>query len=252
MLALFAHPDDETFGPGATLARLAAQGHDVQVVCATRGESGTIDRSAHIGRRRLAALREQELVQACRALGVNPPWIFTFPDRALIRLEEETLLRPFVRAVRTFRPDVMISFHADGISGHPDHRTVTARAVSAYHEAAERDRWPDLGRPHAAQRFWAYCVPESRARLVTTRKLFAVPDAEIDVVIDAGEYMLAKRAAVEAHATQKLFVERMEKQLGNLDGFWGKESFVLAESRCPLPPGGTRPVNDLFAGMQPA
>jgi hypothetical protein len=61
--------------------------------------------------------------------------------------------------------------------------------------------------------------------------------------------MSAKRAAVDAHATQKLFVERMEKQLGDLDGLWGKESFVLAESRCPLPPGVSRPVDDLFAGM---
>jgi LmbE family N-acetylglucosaminyl deacetylase len=194
-------------------------------------------------------IREQELAAACDVLGIQPPWIMNFPDRGLERLEEETLLRPFVRAMRTIRPDVVISFHADGISGHPDHRTVTERARRAFHVADDGERWPDLGPPHAALRFWAYSVPESRARLITTRKLFAVPDEELDAVIDISEFMETKRAAVNAHATQKLFIENMEKQLGDMKGFWGKESFVLAEARVPLPEGAQRPVTDLFAGM---
>lgn len=249
VLCLFAHPDDETFGPGGTLARLSHEGHQVHLVCATRGESGTIDRSASYGRRRLAEVREKELVEAGRVLGIRTTWLYTFPDSGLARLEEETLLRPFVRAVRAFRPDIMIVFHENGISGHTDHQTVTLRAVRAFHLAADETCWPDLGSPHEVARLWAYSISDSRAAKVTSRKIHSVPDAEVDAVIDTTPFMEVKRKAVEAHATQKLFVENLDKQIGDAELMWGKESFVLAEARIPLPRDVTLPVGDLFVGL---
>jgi len=247
--AFFAHPDDETFGPGGTMAMLGALGHDVHLVTATRGESGTIGDSASFGRRRLAALRERELREACRVLGLRPPHNLTFPDGGLARLEEETLLRPFVRALRSIRPEVVIAFHTGGISGHPDHRTVTARARTAFDLAADGACWPYLGAPHAADRFWMYCIPESRAALFTTRRLVAVPDDTVDATLDVTRYLPAKMAAVDAHATQKPFVQKLQQALGDLGPVWGLESFQLAEAVTPLP---RRPVDDLFEGMVPA
>ena len=247
VLGVFAHPDDETFGPGATLARLAGEGHAVHLLTATRGEAGTIGISASLGRQDLAAIREAELVAACAALGIHPPEILTLPDYGLARLDEETLLRPFVRKIRSVRPDIVMSFHADGISGHNDHRTVAARLGRAFDVAADSAVWPYLGSPFAVQRFWAYSVPESRARRVTMRKLFAVPDEDIDAVLDVRAYVRAKRAAVAAHASQKPFIDRLEQDLGDLDEYWAQESFVLAAARVPL--AGPRPVPDLFEGM---
>ena len=250
VLGLFAHPDDETFGPGATLARLAAEGHDVHLLTATRGEAGTIGKSSSLGRQELASVREAELVAACVALGIHPPEILTLPDSGLGRLEEETLLRPFVRKIRSVRPDIIISFHAEGISGHLDHRTVTLRALTAFERAADPEVWPYLGDPFAVQRFWAYSVPESRARRVTTRKLYSVRDDEVDAVLDVRAHVPAKKAAVEAHASQKPFIDRLEQDLGGLDDYWAQESFVLAASRIPL--AGPRPVGDLFEGLSDA
>ena len=249
VLCLFAHPDDETVGPGGTLARLSHEGHAVHLVCATRGESGTIDRSASYGRRRLAEIREKELVEACKVLGIQTTWLYTFPDSGLARLEEETLLRPFVRAVRSFCPDILIVFHENGISGHADHQTVTARAVRAFHLAADGKCWPDLGSPHAAARVWAYTISASRAAKITSRKIYSVPDEELDAVLDTSSFVPVKRKAVEAHATQKLFVENLEKQVGQADLMWGREAFVLAEARTPLPEDVGRPVDDLFLGL---
>jgi LmbE family N-acetylglucosaminyl deacetylase len=247
VLGLFAHPDDETFGPGATLARLAAEGHQVHLLTATRGEAGTIGHSASLGRQELASVRHAELVAACVALGIHPPEILALPDSGLARLDEETLLRPFVRKIRAVRPDVIMSFHAEGISGHLDHRTVTARAHTAFEQAADPNLWPYLGAPFAVERFWAYSIPESRARRITTRRLFAVPDDAIDAILDVRAYVGAKKAAVAAHASQKPFIDRLEQDLGGLDEYWAQESFVLATARTPLT--GKRPVHDLFEGM---
>jgi len=248
VLGVFAHPDDETFGPGATLARLAGEGHQVHLLTATRGEAGTIGRSASFGRQELASLREAELVAACAALGILPPEILTLPDSGLARLEEETLLRPFVRKIRSVRPDILISFHADGISGHADHRTVTTRALDAFDLAADPAVWPYLGPAFAPQRFWAYSIPESRARRVTMRRLFSVPDDAIDAVLEVRAYVQAKRAAVAAHASQKPFIDKLEQDLGALEDYWSEESFVLAAARTPMI--GPRPVRDLFEGMR--
>jgi len=247
VLGVFAHPDDETFGPGATLARLAAEGNPVHLLTATRGEAGTIGRSSSLGRQELASVREAELIAACAALGILPPEILTLPDSGLARLEEETLLRPIVRKIRSVRPDILISFHAEGISGHADHRTVTARTLRAFELAADPAVWPYLGSPFAPQRFWAYSISESRARRVTTRRLFAVPDDAVDAVLDVRAYVQAKRAAVAAHATQKPFIDKLEQDLGGIDDYWAEESFVLAATRAPLT--GSRPVGDLFDGL---
>jgi LmbE family N-acetylglucosaminyl deacetylase len=249
VLCMFAHPDDETFGPGGTLARLSHEGHEVHLVCATRGESGTIDQSASFGRRRLAEIREKELIEAGKVLGIQTTWLYTFPDSGLARLEEETLLRPFVRAVRAFRPDIIIVFHENGISGHTDHQTVTARAVRAFDLAADEECWPDLGSPHAVARLWAYGISDSRAAKITTRKIHSIPDDELDAVLDTTPFIPVKRKAVEAHATQKLFVENLEKQMGDADLMWGKECFVLAKARVGLPGDVVRPVDDLFLGL---
>jgi LmbE family N-acetylglucosaminyl deacetylase len=249
VLALFAHPDDETFGPGGTLARLASDGQPLHLVCATRGEAGTIGRSAALGRRRLAELRERELAGACRALGLLPPQFLYLPDYGLGRLGAETLVRPFVRWIRAVRPSILITFHANGISGHLDHRTVTERAVAAFEAAGDPAYAPDLGPVHAPDRLWTYALTESRARRIDYRRVHSVPDAEIDALIDVSASIGAKRGAVAAHASQKPYIDDMEARLGDLAGFWTPEAFVLAAARTPLPSGTPRPVTDLFAGM---
>jgi LmbE family N-acetylglucosaminyl deacetylase len=250
VLGLFAHPDDETFGPGATLARLSSEGHEVHLVTATRGEAGSIGASATLGRRALGELREREMAAAARVLGARSLEQLVLPDGGLARLAEETLLRPFVSALRRVRPDIVMTFHANGISGHPDHRTVTARSLAAFALAADPAFAPDLGAPHAASRLWTYCVAESKAERITWRRIHSVPDRELDAVIDVAAFVPAKRAAAEAHASQAPFIHDMERRLGDLTEQWSTEAFVLSAARLPLPEGSERPVDDLFAGMR--
>jgi len=248
ILALFAHPDDETFGPGGTLARAAAEGALVGLICATRGEAGTIGESASLGRERLAAVREQELRAAAKVLGLEPPEILDLPDSGLAALPEDDLLLPFTAAVRRFRPHLMVTFHPNGVSGHTDHRTVTARATRVFDLAADPGYRPDLGPAHAADRLWGYCIPTSVAERITYREIFSVPDDEVDALVDTRAWIAVKRAAVAAHATQREFVDRLEAFLGGMEAMWSEEAFCLLASRAPLP-GDPVPVRDLFAGM---
>ena len=251
VLAIFAHPDDETFGPGGTLASLAAAGATVDLLCATRGDSGTIDRSATLGRLRLGDLREKELHAACEALGIRPPEVLHLPDGGLRFLEADTLRRPFVRALRARRPHLVLTFHPSGISGHPDHRTVTARVREAFDLAAEEGLWPELGEPHLAARLWGYSVVASKAAQVTYRTIHAIPDEAADAMIDVRGFLDRERAAVAAHASQKRFVEDLESFLGDLDSFWAEEAFMLLAARVPLPAVAPRPVGSLAFGLDP-
>lgn len=248
VLALFAHPDDETFGPGATLAQLARRGHTVALWCATRGEAGSIGDSPLLGRRALGALRERELHEACSALGIETPTVLYLPDGGLARLDPDTLLRPFVRSIRLHRPRVLVTFHPNGVSGHSDHRTVTRIAAGAFAAAADAARWPELGASHQAERLWGYAVSRSRAERITYRKVLSIPDEEADARVDTRAGVPMKHAAVDAHASQKPFIDRLAEFLGGLDDHWSEEVFTLVASRAPLP-AEPRPIPDLFHGL---
>ncbi len=248
VLGVFAHPDDETFGPGGTLARLSDEGHTVHLLCATRGEAGTIGDSASYGPARLAELRTAELIDACRVLGLEPPRFLDLPDGGLSALDPDRLLRPIVEAVRRHGPSILIVFDKGGLSGHADHRTMTARALEAFDAAASSAYAPELGAPHAVARVWAYCFPESMASRVTFRQLVSTPDEKVDARIDILAVAPRKHAAVAAHASQKPFIDRLAEEVGDLDAYWSPEAFVLERSRAALP-AGERPVDDLFAGM---
>ena len=245
VLALFAHPDDETFGPGGTIARLAAEGHRVHLISATRGEAGSIGESASMGREKLAAERTRELQDACRVLGVREPGFLDLPDSGLKDLPEEALLDPFVEAIRLVRPSLVLTFHPNGISGHDDHRTVTRRAQRAVVLAADPDWRSDLGPAHAVDRLWAYGFAEELTRRITWRSSHGIPAGDIDARLDVEAYVDAKMRAVDAHASQKPFIVDLETRLGSLEGWWSPEVWVLLAG-VPLP---ERPVDDLFAGL---
>jgi LmbE family N-acetylglucosaminyl deacetylase len=121
ILAIFAHPDDETFLAGGTLAKYAAAGWDVFLLCATRGEAGKRGEYGRLTREQFALLRKEELEAACRALGIHRPVFLECADKGLARDCWNSATEEIVNAIRRIRPDVVVTFGPDGISGHPDH-----------------------------------------------------------------------------------------------------------------------------------
>lgn len=131
ILGVFAHPDDETFCAGGTLAKYAAAGAHTAVMSATRGEGGQIRDAAIATRATLGQVRERELVRACAALGVQDCRFLDHIDGTLAGLESGVLQGAVVSLLEELQPDVVITFGADGAYGHPDHIAISHAVTDA-------------------------------------------------------------------------------------------------------------------------
>jgi N-acetyl-1-D-myo-inositol-2-amino-2-deoxy-alpha-D-glucopyranoside deacetylase len=244
LLLVHAHPDDESIGTGATMARYAAEGVQVTLVTCTLGELGEIipPSLAHLGagkEDRLGEYRIGELNAACAELGVTDHRFLGGPgrwrDSGMMGTEGNDDPRCFWRAdvdqaadalldvVREVRPQVLVTYDANGFYGHPDH--IQAHRVAR--RAFERD-----GSAHGLARFYATAAPDSGT--VTTE-------------IDAVAYLGRKLAAMRAHATQ-ITVDAPFFTLSNQvrrEALGVEYYTLLAGPRGPADPGGRE--TDLFA-----
>ena len=134
ILGVFAHPDDEVFCMGGTVAKAAAAGAEAMIVSATRGEAGQIRDSAVAVRATIAQAREQELRDACGCLGVQHVRFFDHVDGTLANLDRSALGAEVGAVLDEFRPDVVVTFGPDGFYGHPDHVTIGEVTTSAFLE----------------------------------------------------------------------------------------------------------------------
>ncbi|WP_430335596.1 PIG-L family deacetylase [Rhodococcus sp. ACT016] len=121
VLAVVAHPDDESFGLGAVLAALAASGTDVRVLCLTRGEASTIGAGVD-----LVEMRRAELASAARRLGVGGVELRDFPDAGLHEVDPALLDAAVLDTLGS--ASTLVVFESGGVTGHPDHRAATAAA----------------------------------------------------------------------------------------------------------------------------
>ena len=127
VVAVVAHPDDESFGLGAVLATFIEAGTSVAALCFTHGEASTLHGVAGD----LAHVRVEELHAAAQALGVNPVRLLDFPDGALASVDVDELSAHVVELAEQVGADGLLAFDSDGVTGHPDHVRATAAAVAA-------------------------------------------------------------------------------------------------------------------------
>jgi LmbE family N-acetylglucosaminyl deacetylase/uncharacterized protein (DUF302 family) len=127
VLAVVAHPDDESFGLGAVLAELVAQHAHATVLCFTRGEASAL----HDAPGELASVRARELHAATAALGVDRVELHRYPDGALSGVPLDELAGHALRLIGENRPTHVLVFEPGGVSGHPDHGRATEAALVA-------------------------------------------------------------------------------------------------------------------------
>ena len=142
LLAIFAHPDDESFGVGGVLAQAASAGIPVHLICTTDGDLGGTEDNRDLGR----DLRRGELREAMTALGVGEPIFLGYGDSGMenwprpavcyANADREDVITRLVAIIRELRPNVVLTFDPGGIYGHPDHVTVSAHATEAYRRAS--------------------------------------------------------------------------------------------------------------------
>lgn len=144
LLCVFAHPDDEVFCVGGTLARWVASGGEAMVLSATRGEAGQIQDATAATRRTLGTVREQELRVACEQLGVERVECLHYQDGTLRDVDRMMLAYEVAARIRTFRPDAVVTFGLDGGYEHPDHIAISAATTLACQLVAQRGHAPHL------------------------------------------------------------------------------------------------------------
>ncbi len=233
LLAVFAHPDDETFLCGGALARYASEGGRVSLVCGTRGEVGEISDPNLARPENLGKVREEELRAACRVLGVRDVIVLGYRDSgmngtedndhpdAFSRADMGDLVGRVVEVVRRMRPQVLLTFDPNGGYGHPDHVAAHTAAVEAFSAASDPSRYPEQLirglQPHRPERLYYAVFPRSAVKAIqdTIREMethsdfleidpesMGVPDEEITTVLDVGGYADRKQEAARCHKTQ--------------------------------------------------
>jgi LmbE family N-acetylglucosaminyl deacetylase len=169
MLGVFAHPDDETFCAGGTLAKYVAAGWEVMVISATRGQAGQIRDPLAATRHTLGQVREREFYAACKHLGVHHARVLDYMDGTLQDVDGHELTGAIVQIIRAFRPDVVITFGPDGAYGHPDHIAIGAAATRAFEQAGSPRHFPEQlaagRRLHRPSQLYHSYFPQSRLRL---------------------------------------------------------------------------------------
>ena len=141
LLGVFAHPDDEVFCVGGTLAQWAEAGWETMIISATRGEAGQIQDARAASRGTLGTVREQELRAACARLGVQRVECLDHGDGALAEVDGATLAGHVAASIRGFQPDVVVTFGPDGGYGHPDHIAISGATTQACQLVACEDGW---------------------------------------------------------------------------------------------------------------
>jgi len=142
LLAVFAHPDDESMGMGGTLAKYAAESVETYLVCATRGERGWPALVDYPGPSALGKIRERELENAIQVLDMKGLYFLDYMDGAVDRADPAEAIQKIVTHIRRIMPQVIVTFPPDGNYGHPDHIAVgqfTHAAVVCAADAGYRD-----------------------------------------------------------------------------------------------------------------
>lgn len=266
LMAVFAHPDDEAFGTGGTLARYAAEDCDVYLVTATRGEAGQIAEPDLATPASLPTVREQELHCACQIYGIHPPRFLDYVDGQLTIINQGQAISRLVGILREIRPHVLITFGPDGIYGHYDHLAVHRWATIAVDLAADPDCFPgkpiELCQPHQVSKVYFRALTHEQVAAMSDGgkpaavmmdgvpfPFIAYSAAEIMTVIDVSDHVEAKLHGIRCHATQvgrhSPFSDTPDEV--TRDRWFRQETFVLARSTVGWPQAVE---TDLLAGLR--
>ena len=271
LMAVLAHPDDESLGMGGTLAKYAAEGVETYLVTATRGEAGRFrgipPGDGHPGPEALGRIREAELRAAATALGVRELSLLDYRDQELDRAEPREAIRHIVAHLRRVRPQVVITFGPEGGYGHPDHIAISQFTTAAIVAAADTDFTLADGEParapHAVSKLYYLAWPASAmaAYQEAFRKLVSIvdgvereaapwPDWNLNCVFETRAHWETVWRAVSCHESQITAYEKLRHlSTQSHEALWGWQSFYRAFSTVN---GGRAREADLFEGLRGA
>ena len=245
LMFVLAHPDDETFGPGGTIAKYAREGVRVSVIVATSGQagqsSGLASTPAELGR-----VREQEAREAARFLGIEAVHFFGYMDGKLDQADETEVVEKVVRLIRLLRPEVVVTFGPEGAGNeHRDHKRISHIATLAASAAADRAAFPEQVasgvEPHFVKKFYYMTGRGNPWRQMSNDFM------PITTVVDITDLVNSKLEAFKLHRSQQQWTTRLLEWIeANRDGEVYTEVYHRASS---MVAGLPELETDLFEGL---
>lgn len=274
LMLITAHPDDEAFLTPGIIQRAIAAGGRAAVVCATRGDAGEIAAPSLATPETLGAVREEELRTACALMGVTDLTILGYPDGQVAETPDDEIVGRVVREVRRFRPQVLITFEANGGYGHPDHMAVHRATMRAFERAANPHQYPEQIAeglaPFQPERVLGFALPRSlmrdmrRSAEEETDESFqpggdaaTIPFEEMGTPDEAVAYSVPLEAEEVNRKVQVLRAHRTQMAPDNpasdpdspfMRRWLGTETF---SQLAPAWPHGEPVQSDVFAGIDP-
>tara|TARA_A100001037_G_scaffold306707_1_gene354338 strand:+ start:2364 stop:3254 length:891 start_codon:yes stop_codon:yes gene_type:complete len=232
LLACFAHPDDEAFPVGGTLAMYSNLGASIALITTTSGQLGEIRQDGLATKDTLGNVRSTELRNSAQELGINRLHILDYKDSgmagwdankdpdAYINADPSIIRSQLVKEIRSFKPHVLLTFEPTGLYGHPDHIAISQQATDAFHYSGKSSYQPDSNQPIAPWKVnkLIYCARPLGYRKKWYDKLTShgidmpvpsdeqlthgTPSNEIDFVQDVRNYLDRKISSILCHKTQ--------------------------------------------------
>ncbi len=261
-MVVVAHPGDEAFGFGGAIAQAAATGAYTVVVCATRGafDRRLLDPApAPGGRNRsyqkpviwrnLDTVREDELRRSVGLLGVRVLRMLDYAEEGLAKVDLEELVGRIVQPIRMHRPEVILTFGPEGVSGDPDHVVLGKATQLAFERAAEPLAYEDdIEEDQVAWRaakLYQLVVPAIDVAVLGERapESYGSPDGTDTLTLELGELAQVKLAAIRRHVSQTGSAGPFHDWRPAVrDAYLGSEHYRLAHSNLPVPAGSGAPV----------
>lgn len=263
LMAVLAHPDDESLGNGGILAKYAAEGVHTYLVTATRGETGWFGPDdEYPGPEELGRIREGELRAAARVLGVQEVAFLDYRDGELDQADTNEAVRRIVAHLRRVRPHVVVTFDQNGLYGHPDHIAICQLTTAAVAATADPNypapgEWPDH---HVSKLYYMAWTAEDVVAYqaafgelvmrINGHRRYAAPwqDWAITTRVDTSAHWRRAWEAISCHRSQLPgYQALLELPQEHHERLWGRQVYYRAFS---VVNGGSKAEDDLFAGLR--
>jgi LmbE family N-acetylglucosaminyl deacetylase len=260
LLAILAHPDDESLGFGGTFTKYANEGVQTYLITATRGEKGRYGLSkVSPGPDIVGKTRESELLNAAKILQIKEVVFLDYMDGEVDQVNPVEIIEKIAAHIRRIKPQVILTFGPEGAYGHPDHIAISQFATAALVKAADQD-FATSDDPHAAKKLYYLAWPEAKwksyqsalkelSSTVDGFRRVATPYADwvITTRIDATPYRKTVWKAITCHKTQMDIYKDLETLPdAQHQILWGQQEFYRALSTVN---GGRRIETDIFEGI---
>jgi LmbE family N-acetylglucosaminyl deacetylase len=243
LLFSFAHPDDESFCGVGLAMRCQARGIPASLVTATLGQQGKVGDPPVCRPEDLAECRERELRRAAEIAGIRDVHVLSYRDRELGKAQPDEIRRTLVALIRRHRPTIVLTFDQNGFNAHPDHVAISRFTMDAVAAAAD-PRWePANGDAHSVARV-LWTAPIAPWEAGRRPDLASVPG--VDFLIDVSPWRDRKAAALRAHRSQHISIDRCFFSQPELDRILSVEVFRQAWG----PDLTQRPADDVFEGIE--